>query len=367
MKVNFIDLELLHRPIRKELDSAIKQVIDQSAFVKSKYVENFEKEFSEYLGVEYVLSCGNGTDALEIALKTLGVGEGDEVLVPAMSWISTSEVVITAGAKPIFVDIDESTYCIDLKKIQDKINDKTKAIIPVHLYGRPVEMNSLMKIAKMHDLKVIEDCAQAHGATTGGKKVGSFGDAATFSFFPTKNLGAFGDAGAVVFKENDHFEKAKRLANHGQLKRHVHIDHGRNSRMDGLQAAVLSVKLKSLDSWNLQRNKLARLYHLKLKEVAFINLPEILENDLHVYHLFVIRSKERDKLKLFLEKCGVQTLIHYPKSLPFQACYSQYEYKKNDFSVSYEYQETILSLPFYPGMTEREVDYVCDNIKNFQN
>ena len=365
MKVDFLDLELMHKPIRTELDLAIKEVIDNSDFVKSKQVKAFEAQFEDYIGTKHIISCANGTDALEIALATFGIRAGDEVIVPAMSWISTSEVVVNTGAKPVFVDIDEKSFCIDTDKIQDAITSKTKAIIPVHLYGRPANMKKLLDLAKQHDLKLIEDCAQAHGASINDIKVGNFGDAATFSFFPTKNLGAFGDAGAIAFRHENDKKRALLIANHGQARRHVHTVHGRNSRMDGIQAAVLSVKLKKLDEWNNQRNELVRKYESNLKEVSSIVLPEVPDNELHVFHLYVIRAERRDDLKSFLSDKGIKTLIHYPTSLPFQPCYNQQGLTKEDFPTAYKCQQSILSLPFYPGMPEDKVIYVCNQIKEF--
>jgi len=366
MKVDFLDLSAQHNPIREELNLAIAGVINKSQFIKSSLVREFEKAFANYLEVQHLLSCGNGTDALELALNAFGIGQGDEVIVPAMSWISTSEVVVTAGAKPVFVDIDENSNCIDTSKIEEKVTSETKAIIPVHLYGHPANMPEINRIAKKHSLLVIEDCAQAHGAEINGKKIGTFGDAATFSFFPTKNLGAFGDAGAVIFKDEKYKAKASAIANHGQIKRHQHSLHGRNSRMDGLQAAVLLVKLQELDRWNKERLDLAKRYHSELKNVSSISLPEIPDNELHVFHLFVIGTEKRNKLKLFLANQGIQTMIHYPKALPFQPCYSANNYKPEDFPIAYDAQQTILSLPFYPGMSEKQVTYVCDNIKEFK-
>ncbi len=365
MKVDFIDLSEQHNPIRKELDRAISEVIDNSAFIKSQVVANFEEEFAKYLNVDYVVSCGNGTDAMEIILKAYDIGSGDEVIVPVMSWISTSEVVATAGAKPIFVDVSPRTFCIDEDKIEAKISSKTKAVIPVHLYGHPAAMKSIIAIAKKHKLKVIEDCAQAHGAEIGGKKIGSFGDAASFSFFPTKNLGAFGDAGAIVSNNTDLKTKVRAIANHGQIERHKHVLHGRNSRMDGLQAAVLGVKLKYLDNWLQKRRELASIYREELQSLGKIVLPTEGKSTSHAYHLYVIKAENREGLKKFLSERGVSSMIHYPKALPFQDCYKAEKYSSKDYPIAAELQEKILSLPFYPGMSKEKALYVCEQIKNF--
>ncbi len=366
MKVNFLDLKPQYISLKQEIDDAIANVINETAFIKSKPVSDFEVNFGKYLGAEHVVSCGNGTDALEISLAAFEIGKGDEVLVPAMSWISTSEVVATAGATPVFVDIDPRTYCIDISEIEKKITKRTKAIIPVHLYGHPADMLKIMQMAKKHDLKVIEDCAQAHGAEINGKKVGTFGDVATFSFFPTKNLGAFGDAGAIVAKDKLLRDKISAIANHGQEERHKHILHGRNSRMDGIQAAILNVKLKYLDNWLLERHSMAKQYTGLLQDVPEIDLPFTESSMTHGWHLFVIKLKSRDQLKTFLEGKSVQTMIHYPKALPFQPCYSSMNNQVKDFPIARRIQDRILSLPFYPGMPMNEIEYVCNCIKKFK-
>jgi dTDP-4-amino-4,6-dideoxygalactose transaminase len=365
MNVDFLDLKQQYLSIKDEIDAAMSEVIASSAFIKSKPVADFEKEFADYLGAEDVISCANGTDALEICLRGFNIGAGDEVLVPAMSWISTSEVVATAGATPVFVDIDAETFCIDISKIEEKISNKTKAIIPVHLYGHPADMQTILEIAQKHKLKVIEDCAQAHGAEIDGKKVGTFGDAATFSFFPTKNLGAFGDAGAIVVKNIDLKNKISAIANHGQEERHEHILHGRNSRMDGIQAAILSVKLKHLDKWGKMREQVARHYCKELGQLKNISLPKEQPLTKHAYHLFVIKTEKRDELKEFLEARQITTLIHYPKALPFQLCYKEYGFRETDFPIASKIQKQILSLPFYPEISEEAIHHVSQNIKDF--
>ncbi|MDT0675955.1 DegT/DnrJ/EryC1/StrS family aminotransferase [Autumnicola musiva] len=365
MTIDFLDLHKQYLSIKDEVDVAMTKVIASSAFIKSSPVTTFENEFAAYLKAEHVVSCGNGTDALEICLTAFGIGEGDEVLVPAMSWISTSEVVATRKATPVFVDIDAETYCIDVSKIEDKITEKTKAIIPVHLYGHPADMMGIIELAKKYNLKVIEDCAQAHGTEINGKKVGTFGDAATYSFFPTKNLGAFGDAGAIVVKDTNLKLKILAIANHGQEERHKHITHGRNSRMDGIQAAVLSVKLKYLEKWINLRRKIANQYKEELTGMENIKLPVEASAAKHAYHLYVIRAENRDGLKKNLQEKGIATMIHYPKALPFQLCYQDYDFEEVHFPVASKVQNEILSLPFYPEFSTEALKYVAMNIKDF--
>lgn len=367
MKVPFIDLYAQYQTIRSEVDAAIADTIQHSAFIKSAAVGTFEEEFANYLGASHVVSCGNGTDALEILLRVLGVGAGDEVIVPALSWISTSEVVATAGAKPVFVDIDPDSYALDVSQVEAKITDRTRAIIPVHLYGHPADMPALMEIANRHDLKVIEDCAQAHGANIQGQKIGTWGHAAAFSFFPTKNLGAFGDAGAMVIRDEEQARQARMIAHHGQANRHRHQVHGRNSRMDGLQAAVLSVKLPHLERWTEQRISHAARYSQQLADVAEVTLPLVPDELRHVFHLYVIRTPQRDALKQYLAERQISTMIHYPLALPFQPCYASLGHQPADFPVVSQYQEEILSLPMYPEMTDEALDYVVQTIQNFSN
>ncbi|GAA0871322.1 DegT/DnrJ/EryC1/StrS family aminotransferase [Gangjinia marincola] len=365
MNVPFINLNQQYLNIKTELDAAIADVIERSSYINGPSVKKFEQEFAAYLGVNEVIGCGNGTDSLEVLLEAYGIGKGDEVIVPSMSWISTSEVVATAGATPVFVDVDEESYCISAEKMEGKITANTKAIIAVHLYGHPADMPTIMKLAKKHNLKVIEDSAQAHGAEVNGKKIATWGDAGSFSFFPTKNLGAMGDAGGIVLSDKETALTVRKIHNHGQLTRHHHELHGRNTRLDSMQAAVLSVKLKHLDEWTRKRIERAAWYNEELADCKDIHLPKVKSNCKHVYHLFVIRTKKRNELKNFLAEKGIQTLIHYPLSLPFQACYAEMNYKSDDFPLAYQYQDEILSLPLYPELTKEQHSYVCDQIKAF--
>ena len=365
MHVKFLDLEAQHNSLQPDLNEAIQRVIRTSSFIKGSEVINFEKAFSAYLNVKDVISCANGTDALEIVLDALEIGVGDEVIVPALSWISTSEVVATRGALPVFIDIDPQTYCIDTTKLLNKISSKTKAIIAVHLYGHPADLSSLSSFCKKYKLNLIEDCAQAHGAEYEGEKAGSFGTAATFSFFPSKNLGCMGDGGAIATDDSSLGEKCRIIANHGQVKRHQFIQHGRNSRLDGLQAAVLNLKIPQLDGWVKQRNRLAKNYHESLSEIEELQLPIIKENCFHAFHLFVVQSENRNGLKKFLKNENIESLIHYPKSLPEATAYNKMNHAEGDYSTAKELTRYCLSLPLYPEMPAEDQNYVIEKIIEF--
>lgn len=365
MQISLVDLGIQYQNMKSEIDEAIASTLTQTAFIGGQRVVQFEEEFARYLGVDHVISCGNGTDSLEILLEVFGVGVGDEVLVPALSWISTSEVVATRGATPVFVDVDPDTYVMDPAQAEAKITERTKAIIPVHLYGHPADMPTLMDIARQHDLRVIEDCAQAHGATIEGRKIGTWGHAASFSFFPSKNLGCYGDGGAMVVPDEPLADQARMIARHGQKTRHDHRLHGRNSRLDALQAAILSVKLPYLEEWTELRIQHAQRYHELLKDVAEVQLPVTQPDCRHVFHVYVIRSPKRDELKEYLAEHGVQSIVHYPVALPFQACYDDLGLRPEDFPVSYQYQHEVLSLPMYPELTEEAIGQVADAVKQF--
>jgi len=365
MSIPFVDLKAQHLPIRDELDVVIGEVIDKTAFVRGEYVEAFEREFATLVGIENCVSCGNGTDAIFIALKALGVGPGDEVITTAMSWIATSETITLTGAKVVFVDVDEKTFTIDPRKIEEKITKKTKAIIPVHLYGQPANMTDIMTMAKAHSLFVIEDCAQAHLAKHNGRPVGTYGDFGTFSFYPGKNLGAFGDAGAIITNDKDLALRAKRFANHGSLVKHEHEIEGVNSRLDGIQAAILKVKMQYLRKWNKQRREVAEVYGTELKNIKEIKTPYIRGNNEHVFHLYVIQTANRLKLRQFLESHSIATGIHYPSPLPFLQAYEYLGHRPEDFPVALELQSTILSLPMYPEFGSNSVKIVTSAIREF--
>lgn len=364
MNIPFVDLKAQYNSIKIQIDQAIQCVIEESAFIRGKYVDAFEKTFADAYGVKHCISVANGTDAIYIALKMLGIGIGDEVITVANSWISTSETISQAGAKPVFVDIDQY-YTIDVSKIEEKITSKTKAIIPVHLYGQSAEIDKIKHICDTHNLFLIEDCAQAHFAEYHGQKVGTFGIAGTFSFYPSKNLGAYGDAGAIITNNDELATKTKMYANHGALKKHHHKMEGINSRMDGLQAAILSVKLPKIHDWNRKRHENALIYNTLLKDVIGVIIPEIRPNVTHVFHLYVIRTGQRNELERYLKLLGIETAIHYPTPLPLLKAYQHLGHKPQDFMVSSTVQNEILSLPMFPELTENEIKYVVTKIKEF--
>lgn len=365
--IPFADLNAQYLTIKDEIDSAIKECIAGSNFIKGEAVTSFEKDFAAFLGVKHCIGCGNGTDALEIILKSLNIGRGDEVIVPALTWIATAEAVNNAGAEPVFVDINQDSYTIDYKKIEEKITKKTRAIIPVHLYGCPADMTEISEIAARNKLFVIEDCAQAHGAEYKGRKVGSFGIASAFSFFPSKNLGAFGDGGAIVTHNKDLADTARKISNHGQLnEKHRHFIVGRNSRLDCIQAAILGVKLKHLNDWNLRRHQVAAYYISVLKGKTDFILPEYPDEKKHVFHLFVLRCNHRERLIEHLEEDNISWGIHYPKPLPFLDAYNYKAPEKEDFSISLKATDEILSIPVYPEITQEQLDTVCNKLLNFR-
>ncbi len=364
-KIDFLDLKTQYLSMHNEMDKAIDNIISNTAFIGGKSLTDFNENFAKYIGTKYAIGVGNGTDALIISLKALGLKPGDEVLVPANSFIATSEAVTNAGGKVVFVDCHPDLYTVDVEKIEEKITAKTKVIIPVHLYGQAADMDPIMEIAKKHDLKILEDCAQAHGAKYKNQNVGTFGDLASFSFYPGKNLGAYGDGGAIVTNDDSLFRLCKMFANHGRIEKYNHEFEGVNSRLDGLQAAVLNVKLQHISDWNKNRRRVAELYNKYLADVEEIVLPKILSDVVPVYHLFVIRTDKRNELKNYLKENNISAGIHYPIGLPFLKAYDYLESKPQDFPVTYEYQNKLLSLPIYPEMTEEMVKFVSEKIRNF--
>jgi len=365
MEIPFVDLKAQYKRIKNEIDEAIQSVIDDTAFIKGKYVEKFEKEFAEKYGVKHCIGVANGTDAIYVSLKALGIGAGDEVITVANSWISTSETITQAGAMPVFVDIDPDYYTIDHRLIEDKITKNTKAIVPVHLFGQPAEIGRINEICEAHNLHLIEDCAQAHFGEYNGQKVGTFGVAGTFSFFPGKNLGAYGDAGAIITNDDDFAVNARMYANHGALIKHKHKIEGINSRLDGMQAAILSVKLKHISEWNNKRLENAILYNKLLTGVDDIATPQIHENVKHVFHLYVIRAANREALQKYLVEKGISTGIHYPTPLPLLAAYKYLNHMPSDFPIASDYMDKILSLPMYPELLEEQIRYIVDSINRF--
>ena len=363
MNVPFVDLHAQYLSIKSEIDAAISEVIAESAFIRGRHVERFEKEWAKTLGVKHCVSCANGTDALYIAMRALGVKPGDEVITTAHSWISTSETITQAGGRVVFCDTDNETFTIDPALIEAKITSATVGIIPVHLYGQPADMDPIMAIARKQNLWVIEDSAQAHTAKYKGQVVGTFGNAATFSFYPGKNLGAYGDAGCVVTNDDRLAEWAAAFARHGGKGEHVM--EGICSRMDGLQAAILNAKLPHLPTWIEARRRVAGRYDKLLSGVGDIVTPKVALNRDHVYHLYVIRTEKRDGLRQHLTNAGIVTVLNYPKALPFYPAYAYLGYAPEDFPVAHANQSRILSLPIYPEMTDEMIEFVVEHIDSF--
>jgi len=365
MKIPFVDLKTQYYSIKEEIDQVIFDVIQNSAFIGGKYAKVFEQNFADYVGVKNCVGVGNGTDALYVALKALGISEGDEVITVANSFIATSEAITMTGAKVVFVDFNKETYNIDIDKLKQAITGKTKAIIPVHLYGQPAEMDKITDVARKHNMYVVEDAAQAHGAKYKNQRIGTIGDAACFSFFPGKNLGAYGDAGAIVTNDDELARKARMFANHGRMEKYNHEFEGINSRLDGLQAAILDVKLKYLDTWTERRRTIAKMYDAGLKDIVIT--PSVMPDVKHVYHLYVIRTKNRDRVKELLAEKGIATGIHYPIPPPFLKAYSYLGHKPADFPVAYSIKDEILSLPIHGDMTDEQVEYVIVSLKDIAN
>lgn len=361
MNIPFVDLQAQYLSIKDSIDNAIANVIRDSAFIGGTYVKNFEQAYASHLGVKHCISCANGTDSIEILLESHGIGPGDEVIVPAISWISTSEAVTAVGAIPVFVDIDPDFYTINATQISSKITRRTKAIIPVHLYGHPADMGAIIEIAKQNNLVVIEDCAQAHDAAIGSVNVGRWGHSASYSFYPGKNLGAYGDAGCMTTQDDSIALSAKMIANHGQLKKHDHVREGRNSRLDGLQAAILSAKLPYLTSWTAHRISRAAYYTQLLKGTS-IQTPATRANTTHVFHLYVVRVENRQQVMEYMKQRGIDTAVHYPKALPFLSAYRRFQHTTVDFPVAAAYQDTILSLPLYPELSVEKIDYIVEHL-----
>lgn len=367
MNVPFLNLRAQYHEIRDEIRAALDDILERAAFIAGKYVERLEREFREAIDVRHCLATSSGTDALHLATWALGLGPGDEVLVPVNTFIATAEVVSFTGARPVFVDHDPLTYNVDVEKLEDSITSRTRAIIPVHLYGQPADMESIAGIARQNDLVVIEDACQAHLARFRGTTVGNFGVAAAFSFFPGKNLGAYGDAGAVVTNDLALHEKMRRIRVHGGLKKDVHEMIGHNYRMSEFQAAVLSVKLPHLRRWTDRRRHVAEMYRQLLGEIEQITLPSVLDGAEHVYYLFVIRvpAEKRDALRSYLEENGIGTGVHYPIPLHLQKAYTHLGYRRGDFPVAERSCREILSLPMCPMLTDSQVEYVCEKIRSF--
>lgn len=364
MKVPFVDLKRQYKSIKNEIDRAIKKVIDSSSFILGKEVKNFEEKFANYCNTKHCIGVSSGTDALYLALKALDVGYGDEVITVSNTFIATALAISKCGTKPVIVDCSYD-YNIDVTKIESVITEKTKAIIPVHLYGQPADMSPILEIAKKYNIKVVEDASQAHGALYNGKKVGGIADVACFSFYPAKNLGAYGDAGAITTNDKKIYEKIRLLRDYGQKRKYIHNIKGYNCRLDELQASILKIKLKYIDKWNKQRRENASYYNQLLSNIEGIITPKERNNAKHVYHLYVIRTKFRDELLKFLKSKSISTGIHYPIPIHLQLAYSDLGYKKGSFNLAEKYANMILSLPMFPELSQEEIEHIANEIKKF--
>mgnify|MGYP006102603515 CR=1 FL=1 len=361
MQVPIMDLSKQYQNLRSDIDKAIAGVINKSAFIRGPFVDAFESEFADAMQMTHCLSCANGTDAIYIALKSLDVRPGDEVIVPAMSWISTSETVSQAGGQVVFCDIDPISYTLCPSDLRKKITDKTVGIIPVHLYGHPAAMHEIKAIADSQELWIIEDCAQAHMATIDDQLVGTWSAAATYSFYPGKNLGAMGDAGAVLTENLELLQRMTKFARHGGLVKGEHEIEGINSRLDGMQAAILSVKLRHLKDWTKKRRDLAAGYTEALKHCKELVVPKEVHGCGSAWHLYVIKTSERQELLAYLKTHGIQTGINYPRELPSLPCYEYLGHRASDFPVANELATTCLSLPLFPEMEAAEQAYVVQH------
>lgn len=362
MKIPFLDLSLQHREIADDLQAAIARVLESGWFVAGAELDRFEREFAAYCGVEHCIGVGNGLDALHITLRAYDIGPGDEVIVPSNTFIATWLAVTYAGAIPVPVDPEPDTHNVDPSALAKAISSRTKAIIPVHLFGHPARMTAINDIARQHGLKVIEDAAQAHGALCHGEKAGGLGDAAAFSFYPGKNLGALGDGGAVTTNDTELAQRIRLLRNYGSKKKYQHELPGYNSRLDEMQAAILGVKLKRLDEWNEKRSRLAERYLAGLRNCN-LRLPAPLQGYVPVWHLFVVRSADRDRLRSHLSKREIETQIHYPTAPHLQGAYASLGFSRGDFPVAELLQDEVLSLPMFPHMTDAQADRVIEAIR----
>jgi dTDP-4-amino-4,6-dideoxygalactose transaminase len=367
MRVPFLDLAAQHAPLRSEINAAIGEVIDSAAFAGGPFVAGFEEDFAAYCGCQHAIGVGSGTEALWLALLALGVGPGDEVLTVPSTFMATAEAITYCGAKPVFVDIDERTYTMDPAGLEEAITKRTKAIIPVHLFGQPADMDPILEIGRARGLYVIEDAAQAHGAEYKGRRAGSFGDAGCFSFYPGKNLGAFGEAGAVVTDNNELQEKIRVLRDHGQIRKYHHTMVGWNCRMDGIQAAVLSIKLRHLEKGNELRRSHAAQYDRALDGLEEIVTPYEDPYARHVYHIYAIRVRERDEVIRRLGEMGVACGIHYPVPVHLQEAYSNLGYEAGSFPIAEQVAKEFVSLPMFPELAPAQIDMVAEAVKEALN
>ena len=365
LKIPLVDLKAQNRTIQAELQAAIDRVIDTTSFIMGKDVAEFENEFAAFCGVSHVIGVSSGTSALHLALRAIGVSRGDEVITVPHTFIATVEAIIHCGGKPVFVDVDWDSYTLDASKLMEAISPRTRAILPVHLYGQCADMQPILEFARNQGVSVVEDAAQAHGATYHGRKAGTMGEVACFSFYPGKNFGAFGDAGAISTNDLEVAEKVRRLRDHGRKEKYVHQEIGYGERLDTMQAAILRVKLARLSQWNARRREIAALYSEQLSILPNLQVPKVREKDAHVFHLYVIRSPQRDELLDYLKRRGVMAGIHYPVPLHRQPALEAWGYQLGDFPVSEELSRTVLSLPLYPEMTDEQVNRVIQAVCEF--
>ncbi|MBP7460043.1 MAG: DegT/DnrJ/EryC1/StrS family aminotransferase [Candidatus Delongbacteria bacterium] len=377
MRVPFLDLKTQYLSIKEEIQVGINEVLDNTAYICGKKVKAFEEAFSQAHQAQYCLGLSSGTDALHLAYWCMGIGIGsqvelgrlkeemDEVIIPVNTYIATSESLTIAGGRPVFVDHDEESFNIDPAKIEEKITPKTRAIVAVHLYGQPADMDAISAIARRHNLEVIEDCSQAHLARYKGKLIGTFGRVGTFSFYPGKNLGAYGEGGAVLTNDHGLYEKMLSFRQHGAVVKYVHNLEGHNYRMEEIQGAVLGVKIRYLEKWTDQRRQVAARYRELFQSVDEVKTPKELPGNKHVYHLFVIRVPQRQALADFLKDKGIDTGLHYPMPLHVQEAYRYMGLREGDFPVAEKCCREILSIPMYPDLTEEQIQYVVDSVKQF--
>lgn len=367
MQVPFLDLKVQYRQIEGELKPVLEEIMASAAFIGGPQVSGFEEEFAAFCGAKHCVGLSSGTDALRLALLAAGIGPGDEVITVPHTFIATTEAISQTGATPVFVDIDPDTACVDVRQIPSRITPKTRAIVPVHLYGQAADMDAILDIARSHRLQVVEDACQAHGATYKGRPAGSMGLAGCFSFYPGKNLGAFGDAGAVVTDDEQVARTIRMVREHGQSRKYYHDMEGYTGRLDAIQAAVLRLKLKRLADWNLARRSHAALYTRLLSDVPGVTVIKEAEFAQAVYHLYVILVDDRDGLQAFLAEKGVGTGLHYPLPLHLQQAYAAMGFKKGDFPVSERTAERLISLPMFAELTREQIEYVVGCIQEYMN
>ncbi len=363
MSIPFVDFRPQYEEVKNEVDSGVKKVFEKGNFILGQEEKDFEVNFAQYCQTQYGIGVNSGTDALHLGLRALGVGPGDEVIVPTFTFIASALAISYTGATPVFADIEDDIYAIKADTIESLITEKTKAIMPVHLYGQPANLDEILKIAQKHNLKIIEDCAQAHGALYRNKKIGSFGDLGCFSFYPTKGLGAFGDGGFISTNSKDLYEKILMLRDYGRKGRYEHIIKGYNSRLDTVQAVVLEAKLKHFDKWNQMRNQAAERYVELLSEIDGVKVPIIKEGRTHTFQTFAICTKNRDEVCEKMQQKGIGVLIHYPIPIHLQKAYEELGYKKGDLPIAEKVSEEILSLPMFPHIQKEQIDLVCTTLK----